>query len=79
VTGPEHYREAERIVRRVADASTSTVAVRWAAEAQVHATLALAAATALNDADEGMALDDHHAWRMAASAEFDTTLPGVML
>ena len=45
-TGPEHYQEAERLVGLVDDG-----AVDWqplAAEAQVHATLALAAATAAN-------------------------------
>ncbi|MGW5647544.1 hypothetical protein [Saccharopolyspora sp. NPDC003762] len=38
MTGPEHYREAERLLRR-GDPD-------YIAEAQVHATLALAAATA---------------------------------
>jgi len=50
MTGPEHYREAERLLA-VADVYDEDGA--WAtakarrAEAQVHATLALAAATAL--------------------------------
>ena len=44
MTGPEHYKEAERLID-LADEG----AADWqplAAEAQVHATLALAAATA---------------------------------
>ncbi|WP_329214862.1 hypothetical protein OG352_05370 [Streptomyces sp. NBC_01485] len=62
-TGPEHYREAERLITQAntwanADmgwkahlSSEARIAHRMAdlAEAQVHATLADAAATALND------------------------------
>lgn len=60
-TGPEHYREAERILR---DRPTQ------AHIAQVHATLALAAAAAMNlpHPDGGMMTVDWEAWRDAASA-----------
>ena len=47
MTGPEHYREAERLIRladRIAEVDGDDS--RTLAGAQVHATLALAAATA---------------------------------
>lgn len=44
MNGPEHYREAERLLTRAADAETA-VALYLLSRAQVHATLALAAAT----------------------------------
>ena len=63
MTGPEHYAEAERLLlgkpvsaEERADGIDGT---QWPPsemglrEAQVHATLALAAATALNDAEIG--------------------------
>ena len=67
-TGPEHYREAERLREqaeglniRNADARAERAVL--AAEAQVHATLALAAATALNRPDgEGMRMDSYREW-----------------
>lgn len=54
MTGPEHYREAERLVGDAhhwsyGDGNDPAVGAALAAEAQVHATLALAAATALTD------------------------------
>lgn len=71
MTGPEHYREAEKLVRRAEDYDTEGAARAYAA-AQVHATLALAAATALNDnvneqGEGGLPLHDMHAWRAVAS------------
>jgi hypothetical protein len=61
MTGPEHYAEAERLLA-VADRHTSgvTYGPEWTltlTAAHVHATLALAAATAL-----GTAGPDRHAW-----------------
>lgn len=61
MTGPEHYAEAERLLA-VADCHTRGVAYgpEWAltlTAAHVHATLALAAATAV-----GTAGRDRHAW-----------------
>ncbi|MGW5556888.1 hypothetical protein ACWER9_06650 [Micromonospora sp. NPDC003944] len=59
MTGPEHYREAEKLLQDCgfntaedASAATSDAATsNYLAAAQVHATLALAAATAINDPD----------------------------
>lgn len=80
-TGPEHYREAERLLdqsKTWANADTGwkgqlsaeeRLAYRRAdlAEAQVHADLAKAAATAMGAAsDEGMSLPDFKAWNEAA-------------
>ena len=46
MTGPEHYREAEALLEEAADPADHGVSVLHAhiARAQVHATLALAAA-----------------------------------
>lgn len=53
-SGPEHYRAAERLADQAnhftyGDGADPTTGAALAAEAQVHATLALAAATALPD------------------------------
>lgn len=46
MTGPEHYREAERLLGLVAQEGTPVpLSNAYTAHAQVHATLALAAAT----------------------------------
>jgi hypothetical protein len=46
VTGPEHYREAERLAESVKNRDVhAEIVASVAALAQVHATLALAAAT----------------------------------
>jgi len=45
MSGPAHYREAERLLGRAAELEPGPCALTIA-EAQVHATLALAAATA---------------------------------
>jgi hypothetical protein len=76
-TGPEHYREAEKLVaaanRRLTghDAEWLHPLHRRAElrdEAQVHATLALAAATALVAGDDGRTgLSDYDAWSEVAS------------
>jgi hypothetical protein len=80
VTGPEHYREAERFA---AEADTypdadlgwkgnldgeERIRYRMAdlAAAQVHATLALAAATALTGDPDGLPAADWVAWGTAA-------------
>jgi hypothetical protein len=70
MTGPEHYAEAERLLA-VADRHTSgvTYGTEWTltlTAAHVHATLALAAATAV-----GTAAPDHTAW-----ADIAATKPG---
>ena len=65
MTGPEHYREAERLLdlteRPAADSELGWMArAQAAAEAQVHATLALGAATA--DLLAGDAVARSKAW-----------------
>jgi len=45
MSGPAHYRESERLLGRAAELEAGPCAVAIA-EAQVHATLAVAAATA---------------------------------
>lgn len=79
-TGPEHYRHAERLIAQAdewLDADLGwkgdlTTEERHGfragdlAAAQVHATLALAAATGLNDAYCGKPDHDHRAWLDAA-------------
>lgn len=73
MTGPEHYREAEKHLAYAKSADFDSDSERYnLGAAQVHATLALAAATALNDAHEGMRLEDHHAWRMTVSVNVPT-------
>lgn len=78
MTGPEHYKRAESFLNQLRHAHASTMsrvtperATAAMAEAQVHATLALAAATALNghgtEEDGGsMPLEDLNEWREAA-------------
>jgi hypothetical protein len=50
MTGPEHYREAERLLAagEYDESGDEALHARDVAAAQVHATLALAAATALD-------------------------------
>ena len=67
MTGPEHYLEAERLLadrHNLRSDHMGVVAEEVAAHAQVHATLALAAATAL--AAESL---DLRAWRDAAGTK----------
>ncbi|MEU7863869.1 hypothetical protein [Nonomuraea sp. NPDC049141] len=65
MTGPEHYAEAERLIDRAThegghcDPRHGNGII---AAAQVHATLALAAATALNDAEIGNRPCEWQAW-----------------
>ena len=63
MTGPEHYRRAEALVAKGTDDPTERGANRVAA-AQVHATLALAAATALGT---DLEVSDYTAWRKVAA------------
>lgn len=74
MTGPEHYREAERLLEGCKNSHGALVIEDGTAEvlkaAQVHATLALAAATALNRPDgEGMVREDYREWMRTASAK----------
>jgi hypothetical protein len=69
VTGPEHYRRAEELAaeahRLLGQGDGQATAGVWAAVAQTHAVLALAAATAV-----GAAGADHRAWADAAGSRF---------
>lgn len=70
MTGPEHYREAERLITPGAYDETGEegLLARDIALAQVHATLALAAATAIATIDE-MTIRDGDDWHAAAGAK----------
>ncbi len=69
-TGPQHYRKAEQLVDTVIDVSLPTEAkTRLLAIAQVHATLALAAATAMGTA--AMHEYDCEAWDRVAGVQDD--------
>jgi hypothetical protein len=72
MTGPEHYRTAEDLLSTAdeydRDGAPATANARRA-EAQVHAMLAMAAATALNDNDptgDGMPRLDYREWLRTA-------------
>src|ERR1700758_3395513 len=74
MTGPEHYAEAERLLT-LADRHTrgGTYDQEWMltlTAAQVHATLALAAATAV-----GTAGPDGHAWADVAATRLSAHKP----
>ncbi|GII84574.1 hypothetical protein Ssi03_25640 [Sphaerisporangium siamense] len=63
MTGPEHYREAEKLLAQYGDPEFAAIDL---AAAQVHATLALAAATALARVDGDRASVTYNAWHEAA-------------
>jgi len=70
MTGPDHYRAAEGILKDAlkAAADGATDVSEYIAVAQVHATLSLAAATALVAGDDGRTgLSDYDAWSEVAS------------
>lgn len=77
MTGPEHYIEAERLLAEAStDGADGTYFVRpeSLAAAQVHATLALAAATAMgapvdSDNEGGMPPRDANAWWKVAGVQ----------
>ena len=74
MTGPEHYAEAERLLA-VADrhANDATYGQEWTltlTAAHVHATLALALATAVDTAGP-----DRHAWADVAATKLSDSKP----
>lgn len=72
MTGPEHYRIAERILGTIAETPEDSVGSVAAAAtaAHAHATLALAAATALQrHSYESFPQADRMAWYRAASGQ----------
>lgn len=73
MTGPEHYADAERLIRQSRGQDDEVAAVTLA-EAQVHATLALAAATAMgagraDTANGAMDAVDFRAWDEVAGVQ----------
>lgn len=75
MTGPEHYRYAEILLDEAGDAENGSDHERYlVAKAQVHATLAVAAATALGSAD--LPSGDWDDWRFVASAGHAGRIPG---
>ena len=76
MTGPEHYTRAEQLLREVRDGhqeGTDVAAILAAAE--VHATLALAAASVLSAPDRGASVSDvrsdRRAWEQTAAVQPD--------
>lgn len=69
LTGLGHYRAAAALLAEVTNSHTATATDRaeMIARAQVHATMALAAATILNDRADGLVEPDHTAWRGAVA------------
>lgn len=65
MTGPDHYCEAERLITSARTVSFGENCQDFIALAQVHATLALAAATALGSTY--LPPQDNVAWKTAAS------------
>ena len=74
MTGPDHYRKAEELTAKAHDylgqGEGQDSAAVWAAVAQIHATLALAAATAL-----GATAADGRAWHEVAGTRFSAGAP----
>lgn len=75
MTGPEHYREADRIltelVRSEIGHAPEFPPETLLAMAQVHATLAAAAAAALNDGSRGLDQRDYKTWYNVAGVKPD--------
>jgi hypothetical protein len=75
MTGPEHYAEAERLIalartdRQGLYAHTTDPYAKMLADAQIHATLALAAATALAVHGVREHIEDGQEWRKAAATK----------
>ena len=81
MTGPEHYRKAEELAAKagayLGQGDGQDSAAVWGAVAQVHATLALAAAMAMNDAKNGVPGKDWDEWRRAVRVEPASGRPAV--
>jgi hypothetical protein len=78
MTGPEHYREAERLLARAhhftyGDGASPAVGAALATEGVGHALLALTAATAMQAAvdgsEPGMGTPEFTAWYRAAGVK----------
>lgn len=68
MTGPDHYRESERLLKVATDSPSGQQRVDCIAAAQVHATLALAAATAI-PATRAQLLTEMKAWSAVAATK----------
>jgi hypothetical protein len=62
VTGPQHYLQAEQLIRQGLDEMDPEMRVSLVAAAQAHAPLALAAATADNDPELGQSANARNEW-----------------
>jgi hypothetical protein len=79
MTGPDHYRQAEELLGYAealpAEERGGQEDMSFLTEAQVHATLALAAATALSAPDRGASVSDvrsdRRAWEQTAAVQPD--------
>lgn len=76
MTGPEHYIRSEQLLREVRDGhQEGTDVAAILAAAQVHATLAHAAASALSSPDRGASVSDvrsdRRAWEQTAAVQPD--------
>lgn len=70
MTGPEHYREAENALKHATSAEYGSDVERYdLARAQVHATLALASATAIQPATYEGQRPEWNEWAAVASVE----------
>lgn len=75
MTGPEHYREAERLLDLAANSRETTYegenpeADRDIAAALVHATLAQAATALIDETPRSDSFDNYRAWQSVAGAE----------
>jgi ribulose-5-phosphate 4-epimerase/fuculose-1-phosphate aldolase len=75
MTGPEHYAEAERLLREhvaIANHGLYTITPTGLTMAHIHAALALAAATALAQPQSGLTAHtgpDRAAWAEVAGAD----------
>lgn len=65
MTGPEHFLAAEGLLHQADAASPSEPTAEMVARAQVHATLAVAAAIALTDPADRLSLDAYGQWLRA--------------
>ena len=69
MTGPEHYREAERLLELASDKEIyEHERLALLAAAEVHGALAVAAATALGSHETGMCHADYGLWHDTVSS-----------
>lgn len=74
MNGPDHYLQAEHDLGRAAEETGGSAAERYfLAAAQAHATLALAAAVAMqapvDGSEPGMGVDEYRAWYSSAGVK----------